>query len=267
MVQLIARGLLVSLVFSTGCLAGSSDDSHTQVVSDSNENAIVDGTPARAYPEIVAIETYRDGKSSGLCSGTLIGPRAVLTAAHCTSISQYSADGTRTLRDDSFQIFAPYANAQRVWAHRAIVHPDYAAPEVGYNSLNVHDVAILVLDSPIPLPKYPRLADKPLTRSTQAVSLGRMFNDDTSETDVFVSKPFSIFSPTEFPSITEYYVAPIVTNKGDSGGPLMLLHKEHEIVGITAFSDDEVEFMNYTRVDRVYPWLQSELAALDSPTQ
>src|SRR5437667_173512 len=47
--------------------------------------AIVNGMPAPpgAYPEVVALLRLENGSSRPLCSGTLIAPAAVLSAAHC----------------------------------------------------------------------------------------------------------------------------------------------------------------------------------------
>jgi hypothetical protein len=53
---------------------------------------IINGTRERGYPQVVAVA--RLGEKGGLCSGTVIGPFAVLTAKHCVFTD--NGDGTHT---------------------------------------------------------------------------------------------------------------------------------------------------------------------------
>ncbi|HUQ06793.1 MAG TPA: trypsin-like serine protease [Kofleriaceae bacterium] len=99
---------------------------------------IIGGVPDSAHPGVVAIVERRATCASGedlQCSGTLIGPRAVLTAAHC--LEDLQPDELEVITGGS--IDAP-GELIAVWG--AVVHPSYApvgAPE------EQHDLAVLVL--------------------------------------------------------------------------------------------------------------------------
>lgn len=105
---------------------------------------LVGGTPDTAHPAVVAIVERRLQCSSAedlACSGTLIGPRAVLTAAHC--LDEARADELEVITgawiEEPDEVIA-------VWS--AIVHPAYdrlAAPDAQ------HDLAVLVLASAPPI--------------------------------------------------------------------------------------------------------------------
>ena len=99
---------------------------------------IVGGTPDAAHPAVVAIVERRAtcaSRENLQCSGTLVGPRAVLTSAHC--LEDLAPDELEVIAGAS--IDAP-AEVVAVWD--AIVHPAYqpAGPPD-----EQHDLAVLVL--------------------------------------------------------------------------------------------------------------------------
>jgi protease YdgD len=84
----------------------------------------------------------------GFCTGALIAPDLVLTAAHCL----YDHDSGERVPDDSIEFLAGWRNGQAL-AYRqvkqAVAHPDYlhAGEPQGENSR--FDIALLKLDQPI----------------------------------------------------------------------------------------------------------------------
>lgn len=99
------------------------------------DEAIVGGTETTEWPAIGAY--MMDGGANGLCTGTLVRPDRVLTAAHCA----VSAGP-----DDLFVIGHDVWGGDNEWhsVASAHIHPDYTG-----DSYNFHDIAVLELDEPI----------------------------------------------------------------------------------------------------------------------
>ncbi len=100
-------------------------------------NALYGGVEAAAGEGASAVYfDWFNRRGSGSCSGVLVGPRAVLTAAHCVRSLSHGSH-----RVNSVRIGNPRGRTERVAVARMEVHPDFDVqhPEHG------HDVAVLVL--------------------------------------------------------------------------------------------------------------------------
>lgn len=105
--------------------------------------AITFGVPdGNEHPNVGAV-VFRDddGVIVGICSGTLIAPKVVLTAAHCTAIAEQNPDIDVAVTFDP--VLSP--NAQFFTADDVVTHDDFPGP-----FSDPHDIAVLLFDEPIP---------------------------------------------------------------------------------------------------------------------
>lgn len=113
-------------------------------------------------PAMVRLETADDSRGwdavgklilgkRGFCTGALIGPQLVLTAAHCL----YDKTTGVQLRPEEIEFQAGFRNGRAVAyrrVSRAIVHPDYRYAAANQLDRVTDDLALLELSQPIRLP-------------------------------------------------------------------------------------------------------------------
>ncbi|GAA1991329.1 serine protease [Amycolatopsis minnesotensis] len=107
--------------------------------------AIVGGeeVPVGSYPSAVYLS---NGSELPMCGGVLVGPGAVLTAAHCTFDTAQAELRVVAHRQHPAGRDGATRSVARIWRHPAY-HPYDGGPSSGNN-----DIAVLTLDRALPYP-------------------------------------------------------------------------------------------------------------------
>lgn len=219
------------------------------------EHAIIDGIPAPDDVAVVGLARWEPTCGLDLsyidCSGTLIAPRVVVTAAHCLGF-----DPPNVHQVFFGASFAAGGTSIPVVGGR--VHPDYDA------STHANDIAVLVLESEAPSSVTPipmrRTALPDITGTTvRMIGFGI--------TDIAATETGERRSGTGRVTVVgaddiTMEPAPAMSCHADSGGPVLAdLGDGEELVGVTSYGDAACAQTGVAmRVDRQLAFLDAAIA-------
>lgn len=197
-------------------------------------SAIVDGTLDVEHDYVVFVGQqvqFPDGtwRNANACSGVLVAPTIVLTAAHCTLVPYPPDWPQRAVVRQGENIFAPEAMALGSFN----VHPDFCigCPGAPHPDFANNDLAVIVLESPLsgPYAKLPKadFAGKHFDKEKQLVAAGFGLSSlpgtgfgfrRSAQTGAIVASNAPNFLLLPVPSKSKYGTV----CSGDSGGPALV---------------------------------------------
>ncbi|WNG32255.1 trypsin-like serine protease [Archangium violaceum] len=277
--------VLASLLLggSTGC----SDIPSTNPVLQRRSQAIKDGRPATA-DRLFGTVAVLDNDGVQECSGVLISPTTVVTAAHCV-VLQDGATGqiAAELGPANLQVLAGAldvrdATPEQLFRIRKVIrHPRFPVPGT-FNAGDLdraEDIALLLLETPVQtVPVVPLLPpealDVLLHPGTPVVIAGYGARDERgrfSGTLYFAETPFQQRNATEFSA-----GAPGSPDScsGDSGGPaLLMIDGVPHLLGLSARALHSPSGADcgdggiYTLVPAYHRWLEENSGSAEGVEQ
>ncbi len=194
------------------------------------------------------------------CTGTVVGPQTILTAAHCLEKYKDALENGRMSFILGHNAFEPVST----YAITGFAYPDGSAPGYEFTDDYDDDIGLIYVDRPFDVPTVPihdgappwtAFADQALTFigfGYNVVAGGRV--------GLGVKREAAWTVDAVHARTFEWSVSPRSTCVSDSGGPSLLVRETDAlVVGVNSLGDQNCTMGRNTRVDAYVPWLETRI--------
>jgi MYXO-CTERM domain-containing protein len=205
---------------------------------------IINGQVDETHKAVVALTVSDWGQTFSFCSGTVIGPRAVLTAGHCIDESGISPSQMKVFFGTSVG-----DGSTSIQVTSATVHPQYYVRNDG---APMNDVAVVTLaqDAPVQPVAWQRTPLPDITGKTVTL-VGYGVTNAARQSGDGTRRVVDLQVVNYDETFIYYGDGQRGTCQGDSGGPMFAdMNGTLTIVGVTSWGDQScVQLGGNTRVD------------------